>query len=230
MEENQIRNAFNKVKEDLNDLRFEISELRELIKTLYDKLNTLKLHNLAENSVSTHRQINTTHPVTSTHNTTVPYEIRGLKPLNLGISIGNEGVSTDRQTDRQTDISTQNAVKYPQNTIESNIFEAHEILDSLDQIKRQIRSQFKKVTAQEMLVFSTIYQLEEQNSEQVTYKCISLKLGLSQSSIRDYVQRMVNKGIPIKKQKINNKSIILSISEDLRKIASLSTIIQLREL
>ena len=80
-----------------------------------------------------------------------------------------------------------------------------------------------------MLVFSTIYQLEEQNIEP-NYKGLALKLGLSESSIRDYVQRMINKGIPIKKHKINNKKLVLSISSDLKKIASLSTIIKLREL
>jgi hypothetical protein len=41
---------------------------------------------------------------------------------------------------------------------------------------------------------------------------------------------MINKGIPIHKNKINNKKITLSISPDLKKIASLPTIIRLREL
>ena len=81
-----------------------------------------------------------------------------------------------------------------------------------------------------MLVFSTIYQLEEQSPNTVTYKEIALKLGLSESSIRDYVQRMMNKGISIKKNKINNKTLILSISPELKRIATLSTIIKLREL
>ena len=80
-----------------------------------------------------------------------------------------------------------------------------------------------------MSVFSTIYQLGELEQE-LTYKIISKHLKLSESSIRDYVQRMINKGIPIKKQKINNKKICLSISLELKKIATLSTIIQLREL
>ena len=80
-----------------------------------------------------------------------------------------------------------------------------------------------------MLVFSTIYQFEEQKIES-TYKIISEKLELSQSSIRDYAQRIINKGIPIIKTKVDNKKIILSISQDLKKIASLSTILKLREL
>jgi len=255
MEEDQIRYAFSKVKEDMGNLNDEVSELKELVISLQDELSTQKLHNIAENNQflpqnppimpnfsnqtynTTARHLNTTDSATSTRNTTVPQEIEGLRSPNLDISTGNGGVSTDRQTVRQTDNYTQNTYKnaqnnqsLPQNSIESNISEAREILDSLDQIKRQIRLQFKRVTTQEMAVFSTIYQLEEQNPEQVTYNNIALKLSLSQSSIRDYVQRMIAKGIPIKKEKINNRQILLSISSDLRKIASLNTIVKLREL
>ena len=80
-----------------------------------------------------------------------------------------------------------------------------------------------------MLVFTTIYQLEEQTLS-VDYFNISEKLKLTESSIRDYVQRIIKKGFPLVKTKENNKKVLLSISQDLRKIASLSTIIQLREI
>jgi Mn-dependent DtxR family transcriptional regulator len=81
-----------------------------------------------------------------------------------------------------------------------------------------------------MLVFSTIYQLEEQGNREITYKLLSKSLKLSESSIRDYVQRMINKGVSIQKEKVNNKKLLLTISPNLKKIASLPTIIQLREL
>jgi len=140
--------------------------------------------------------------------------------------MGNEGVSTDRQTNNSTDRQTPNLNK----NLELDIHEASEILKSLDSLKKEIRFKFKQVTPQEMAVFSSIYQLEEQKNNPPTYSEIASNLELSQSSIRDYVQRMINKGIPIKKQKINNKKILLSISQDLKKIATLSAIIQLREL
>jgi len=230
MKEEQIKLAFSKVKQDIDNLNQEISKLKNLIKPLLNALNTSKLHELARNQTSTVRQINATDSVTSTHNTTVPQEIGGLKYPNLSTSIGNQGASTDRQTDRQTDTSTHIYIEKPQKSIETNILEASEILESLDQIKKQIRLKFKRITNQEMAVFSTIYQLDEQNPEQNTYNNLAKILKLSQSSIRDYVQRMMNKGIPIRKTKINNKKILLSISPKLKKIATLSTIIQLRGL
>jgi len=218
MDEEKIKESFARAKQDIDFLANEISEIKQ-------EIHEIKLF-LDEFSSSTLRQINATDNVTSTHNTTVPQEVEGLNTPNLGISIGNQGASTDRQTDRQTDNSTHNL---DLSSIETNIHEASEILDSLDALKKEIRLKFKRITQQEMRVFSIIYQLEEQNIEP-NYKGIALKLGLSESSIRDYVQRMINKGIPIKKHKINNKKLVLSISPELKKIASLATIIKLREL
>jgi predicted transcriptional regulator len=69
-----------------------------------------------------------------------------------------------------------------------------------------------------------------EEAEDPDYYKVAQKLNLSQSSIRDYVQRMINKGIPIEKEKLNNKKIILHISPNLKKIASLNAIIKLRDL
>jgi len=226
MEEDKIKEAFQKVKQNILTLGNEISQIKQDINEIKQFLDDF--------SASALRQINPTHPVNPTDNPTHPQEIGGLKYPNIDISIGNEGVPTDRQTDRQTDNSTHFLPKKTQNqenkTIESDIQKATDILNSLDTLKKQIRHKFKHVTPQEMLVFSTIYQLEEQDPNSGTYRQIALKLGLSESSIRDYVQRIINKGIPIKKHKINNKKLILSISQDLKRIATLSTIIKLREL
>jgi len=251
MKEEKLREAFSRIKEDFLNIRKEISEVRgqlfelnNLMKLLNEEIVSLKLEKIAENPLktalktSTHNTTdnfkNKTNPVTTTHNTTDPQEIEGLKAPNLGISIGNEGVPTDRQTDRQTDQQTHFSHKYPRDyhekPIQEQISEASEILDSLDNIKKEIRRKFKKITKQEMLVFSTIYQLEEQDQEGVDYKKISRKLRLSESSIRDYTQRMINKGIPISKEKMNNKKILLHISPELKKIATLETITKLREI
>ncbi len=119
---------------------------------------------------------------------------------------------------------------FQEKPIQQQISEASEILDSLDAIKKDIRRKFKRITRQEMLVFSTVYTLEEQDLEGADYSKIALKLGLSQGSIRDYIHRMIAKGIPITKERLNNKKIILHISKELKKLASLATIIKLREI
>jgi len=81
-----------------------------------------------------------------------------------------------------------------------------------------------------MLVFSTLYSLEEQNIEEITYRTLAKQLHLSESSIRDYINKLTKKGVPIEKIRQNNKTILLKISQDLKNIATLDTIYQLRKL
>ena len=207
----EIKKAFQRVREDMDILRQEISFLKE---------NLVDLSEILSQVASTQQQEKQTDSgVTSTHN----HPLEPLKPQYLPISTGNEGVPTDKQTNRQTNRHT--PISYGTQSFD----EAAEILASLDNIKKEIRLKFKRLTDQELLVFSTIYQLEEE-TEQVDYRVISERLGLTESSIRDYVGRLIKKGIPVEKKKLNNKYIRLSISANLKKVATLPTILQLRGL
>jgi hypothetical protein len=231
-------------------LENQISELKEQLKNLQLGQKYLKLQ---ENIViPTHFQAQNpdlkTDSAYPSDNPTVPKEIGGLKYPILDTSKGNRGVPTDRQTNQQTDnsstcytvkevlsllkspsITPENVLKSPL-SVKDRISQASEILESLDSIKKEIRLKFKGITNQEMLVFSTIYQLESEFPEGVEYRQIASKLDLSESSIRDYIQKLISKGIPVDKTKVNNKKICLKISSELKKIAPLQTLIRLREL
>ena len=80
-----------------------------------------------------------------------------------------------------------------------------------------------------MLIFSSIYQFEDQGFL-VDYSLLSSKLNLSESSIRDYIKRIIAKGVILDKEKVNNKRIIVHIPPDFKKLASLDTIIKLRQI
>lgn len=103
------------------------------------------------------------------------------------------------------------------------------MLESLDSLKKEVRLKFKRLTEKEMLVFSTLYQLDEEQGY-ADYSALAARLNLTQSSIRDYIGRLMEKGIPIEKRKIKNKSVQLNIAKDLKKIASLQTLLYLRDL
>ena len=211
-----IKDAFLKVKEDILELKKQLDEIKRTIKQTENQTDTLDK------------------PTDRQEIQTVPQEAEGLKPQNLMVSTGNEGVQTDRQTNRQTDRQIEEIrlnLKKPfkENDELSQIDKVSHLLNSLDSIKKDLRSKFKKLTSQEMLIFSTIYQLQEQGFE-VDYTLLSNKTNLSQSSIRDYIQKLTKKQIPLDKIKHNNKKIILTIPEDFRKITSLNTIISLRQL
>jgi len=222
MNEEKVREAFSRAKKDIHTLQSQISELTTEIKQLKRTLD----------------QTDTSDRQTDRHKTqTVPQEIGGFSSPNLAVSTGNEGVQTDRQTIRQTDRHGQ---KFAQTSSETSqqtsqqdpITQAEkvsEVLNSLNTLKRDLRSQFKKLTPQEMFVFSTIYQLTEQGLE-VDYSLVAEKTHLTQSSIRDYIQKIIQKNIPLIKSKDNNKRIILSIPSDFKSMASLQTILSLRDL
>jgi len=247
-----VKEAFAKVKNDIftlgNELltmKSELSDLKTILSSLNESINNLKIDVLDVQNrpkypthIPTQGLQNPTNSDIPSDNPTVPVEIRGLKYPNMDTSTRNRGVPTDRQTNQQTDIYTQNSVDEAnfntlgpaQKPLRNQIQEAEDLLNSLDNLKKEIRLKFKAVTNQEMLIFSTIYQLESEFPEGIEYRQIALKLKLSESSIRDYVQKLIGKGIPVDKIKLNNKKVLLKIGSKLKNIAPLETLIKLREI
>jgi len=225
----QIREAFSKVKEEILDLKTQIRSITE---------NLLEIkRTILDNHRQTNRQTrisldstqNQTHS-TDTEEVKEDHAVGTSKDQNFNISTGNDGVQTDRPTDQQTNTSIRKFVliQEKQSTL-TRVEKVAEILSSLDALKKELRTQFKRLTTQEMLVFSTIYQLTDEGIS-VDYSLLAKKINLSESSIRDYIQKIVKKGVPLLKEKENNKRVILSIPQAFKKIASLSTIISLRDL
>lgn len=222
-----IKEAFSRIKEDILFLQEQIITINQQIEEIKRTLEEKKEGTTAQKQDNqTIQQINPTQNQTPTDN--LPY--KPLKSSISAISTGNDGVPTDRQTDRQTNQHIpENNEKLGKIDRINQIRRVSEVLESLDSIKKELRTNFKQLTSQEMAVFSIIYNLEEQGFV-VDYSLISQKLGLSESSIRDYIHKIIKKGVPLIKIKENNKKVTLSISPDLKKIASLQTILSLRNL
>jgi predicted transcriptional regulator len=257
-----IKSAFQKVKEDMQNLQTQLNTITRQILELKRTLDT-KIQADRQPDTPTDRQTNThnnqTNPQIQTDNQTVPQEIGGSINRISGISTGNEGVQTDRQTNQQTDRQTTSTDTIPnlqniqaekfalsntdtktdtqtsvqispqsENTV-GNISKVSQVLSSLDSLKQDLRSQFKRLTPQEMLVFATIYQLTDQNISP-DYSLLAIKTNLSESSIRDYVGKLIKKGIPVDKTKENNKRVSLTIPVEFKRMASLQTLYELRNL
>jgi len=224
MQEDKIKEAFSKVREDIENLYYnyqythtELQELKELIKIQNQEIKALIEQIKRTNLNKTDRQTEQDTPLfpvdRQTDTSTYNLALEAVKLQNSDISTGNKGVSTDRQTHRQTD-NTLNQIP--------------EVLESLTKIREEVRIKFNKLTRQELIIFSIMYQLEEQGLT-VDYNLLSQKLQITESSIRDHIGRIIKKGIPIEKYKENNKKIILKISKNLKEIASLETIQKLRD-
>lgn len=230
-----IKEAFIKVREDIDMLFYnyqqiytEIAEIKSLLNHQNNELKILiqaqkqhieglksSLNRTLEDK--TIRQINSDTPSfpfdrqTDTSTDILPLE--ALKNQNYDISTRNNGVSTDRQTHRQTD-NTLNQIP--------------KVLESLIKIKEEVRIKFRQLTKQEITIFATIYQLEEQGIS-VDYNLLAQRLNITESSIRDHIGRIIKKGIPLEKTKEKNKRIILRISNNFKEIASLDSILKLKE-
>ena len=241
-----IKEAFRKAKQDVFDLQAQITSLRRDISEIKDILNRQTNQQTNLSVAPSIQQEIPTQELSEPYN----YSLEALKTPISHVSTGNEGVPTNRQTNQQTNRQIENGGKSPSkpnnniylgttqednkenNRITSQIDRIEHIsntLQSLDSIKRDLRQQFKRLTNQEMLVFSTLYQLENEHFT-VDYSLIASKLKLSESSIRDYFIKIVKKGIPITKLKQNNKKILLKIPGELKQLASLQTLMALREL
>ena len=232
----EIKEAFSRVKQDIDFLYFELNEIKiDLRKTqelMIELGEIIKVERKNSEMSNFNRQTNQqtsniSFPTQTPNNSTGKLSFNPLKPQNQRVSTRNEGVPTDRQTDRQTNQQTDLSSYNPEKLSKDDFSDAIEALDSLDNVKKEIRLKFKKLTEQEMKIFSLLYQLTEEYGFS-DYKTLSQKLILTESSIRDYIGRLIKKGIPVEKNKINNKTIQLKISENLKKIVSLQTILQLR--
>lgn len=252
MNEDELKKAFTRVKEDISFLTSEIIEIRQELESLKSSILNKELSKFTPLKTPTDTP---THPVENqiiqqiTPTDDSPYNAQETKKHIL--SIRNEGVPTNQQTNQQTDQHSSisrgdsyikssflpiNAFGAPaqnpspfQSSIEvPSINNVSLLLDSLDSIKKDLRLKFKRLTKQEILVFSTIYTVEE--TGEASYSSIAAKLKLSESSIRDYTNKIIEKGIPILKEKLDNKRVLLHISPELRKIASLDTLLKLREI
>lgn len=225
-----IKDAFDKVKKEIASLYSEVNELKLLINELkISKTPDPNTPTPASQSPSSDSEIPTLQHITSNKT-----PLHAFKSPYTNTSIGNEGVPTLQPTNQPTNQHSNTSYGNPQNTSIftdkiSHLERASEILSSLDSLKKEIRSKFKKLTPQEMAVFSAIYQFEEQGFP-VDYALISSKLSISDISVRDYVRKLILKGIPIQKSRLDNKKILLFISESLKRVVSLSTILELREL
>jgi hypothetical protein len=224
-----VKEAFKKIKEDIFVLQNQINTNYLLSKI--EQINN-KIDILSKNNNPTYPTDNPTYPTdnpTYINNIEKKTFLNSLKTQNYNFSIGNDGVPTNKQTDKPTNQQKKGIEE--KNNSDTNYFnEASNILENLDNVKKEIRRTFKNLTNQEMLIFSTLYDLDEKKTEDISYKLLADILKLSESSIRDYINKLINKGILIEKYRINNKKIILKISNKLKEISSLSTIIKLRNM
>ena len=207
--EEKIKISFEKVRKDIEFLSEQIAFLRQDIEEI--KTNFIHQSSTGNEGVPADRQ--TDRPTSSRFSAIVDESLSPVLEIPVHIPADNPA---DVQ---QTDTKIQQSSTYSSASAQ--------LTDLVNNLKTDLKKRFLSLTKQEFLVFSVLFTVEKsQNS--VTYRDIALKTGLTESSIRDYIQKIIKKGIPIAKEKVNNKVTILKIPEEIRNLATLDNLMRLR--
>ena len=75
----------------------------------------------------------------------------------------------------------------------------------------------KELSRQELMTFLLLYDLEEEIGN-VTYLDIAKKMNISEGCVRTYVSNLIKKGLPVQKNKFNNRIVFLSIFPEFRSL------------
>jgi predicted transcriptional regulator len=245
MDEERLKEAFEKVKYEMNLLKNEMlflkNELESLKKDfsnrnhdLFIVLNNLNqeivglndiLKKLAERDL--YINSNTSTADLQYSNTYSP-KFDGIKPYLMS-SNGNEGVPTNpQQTNTQSNTSPADDFMNKFQHIPKSEPPRISIKGLVASMKTELKAKFKALTKQEFYVFSVIFSLEQELDKPLSYKDIAIKANLTESTIRDYIGRLIARGIPIIKERVNNKEILIRVSEDLRNLASLDSLSRIK--
>lgn len=185
---NKLKLAFDKIKLDISTLKSDDNTIKSDISSLKSDLQEIK--QLIANL---------------TPNNELKQEL-----TDSNISIGNEGVLRHSSNTTTTLQHRPDTDQTPQLKKSPN--------KDLSEIKKDITNRFRSLTKQQFRVFSTIYTLEDEKQQAITHKELAKVLKLSQSSVRQYVSELLNRDIPLTKQKSGNNQVFLSIPEEFRNL------------
>ena len=91
-----------------------------------------------------------------------------------------------------------------------------------------LENKFRSLTDREFSVFMAIYQLEEEKGK-VGYLEIANMLEINETTVRNYITSLINKQIPIDKERIFNKKALFRIKKEFRELNLASNLLELRQ-
>jgi hypothetical protein len=223
--EEAVKDSFKKIKSEMRYLASEIFSIKSQIQELYDLISQISILNSPNNAGSNQSSTSATDSQQTEENPAQNTYYKQDLSLNYDSSIGNGGVPADRQQTVSRQIIEEKALeKVPKNADESQ-----NISHLIDGLKNDLKQKFRSLTKQEFLIFSLIYSLTEEHGE-ANYKELALRSKLTESSVRDYLSRLEHKGIPLIKEKKNNKLVVIRVPKELRDIAALDSLVKLNKI
>ncbi|MFC1685732.1 hypothetical protein ACFLZZ_01785 [Nanoarchaeota archaeon] len=225
-----IKEEINRLKEELNELRYDILVKKSMNPEELPQIpnNSIKTNLLPESSTGNEGVQTLRHIDTQTDNTPL-FPLDGKPTIHQNPQPETSTHSSThlrhipeklRHIDTFFDTSTD---KSEQNTQISNLTKL------MDTLKSDLKQKFESLTKQEFFIFSVLFTVDK-TQNQVTYQDLAVRTSLTSSSIRDYIRRITQKGIPILKNRLNNKTTVLKIPPELRNLATLDNLMRIRGL
>jgi predicted nucleic acid-binding Zn-ribbon protein len=183
--EEKIKQSFQKVKEDINDLNKALEGQKNDLKDL--KLKIDEIYNFISK---------------------IKEDLDTFKKS----SIGNEGVINDQQQSTTINNAKQTTTNNQQQTTEVSL---------------QVTQALKRLTDREFSVLVAMVELERQLPE-ITYTDLATKLKISEPTVRNVINALISKKIPIQKNRFFNKKVSLLVNPSLKTPSFLEKLVQLR--
>ena len=227
------------VKISFEKLREEVWELRKELIFLKQELNELKSERSSLNPQKVQQTLQIKTNLISSGNRGVPADRQtDTQTFDTPSFPVEDKPSTDfdTSTHNQTQTSTHRQqipqkLRHFDTSLDTKIQKTPQIEDLthlMEALKTDLKQKFKELTKQEFYIFSVLFTLDK-TEKNVTYNNLATQTSLTSSSIRDYIQRIIQKGIPIIKEKLNNKLTVLKIPSELRNLATLDNLMRLRK-
>jgi predicted transcriptional regulator len=222
IDEIKVKESFQKIRQEMDFLAREIIAIRAQLEQVY----TFIVQSNTSSRPTTTLQQNMKTPADN-------HQYNNELSPNFQSSIGNDGVPADSQQTVNRHSSTlkrtfEGIHDVPELNDSKEGREIKKISSVINTLKKDLKDKFKSLTKQEFLIFSLLYSMTEE-TDQVAYKDLAVRAKLTESSIRDYITRLEHKGIPIIKEKINNKQVILKIPRELKDLATLDNLTKLKQ-
>lgn len=253
----RLKEAFSRIREEMDGIRSELSQIRDELSYLTDSVEAVlshleeSEHQKQEESAKRCAELSADVP-RNAPNFTERFIKKGQDVPNFGLgtsreasahyppksaelslkddfSIGNKGVSALRQQIGNTQATDPTPFKEPLGPSAGLSESSSHLQENVERLKKALQDSFKSLTKQEFVIFSTLYQMEEELKRPVSYSELAVRSNLTPNSMRDYMSKLINKKVPIIKEKHNNKQILLKIAPELRNIETLGSLIKLVE-
>ena len=209
----KVRNSFSNAKNDIARLENSLLNLKTSVESNKEDISTFnsKIDSLNKGIA----------------------EIKDILSTFKEISTGNNGVhqqsSTMINNDQQ---STSNAKQYqsmPNNARQPISREIPSNLPkkTLQALELDFEMQFRSLTDREFSVFMTILELEKQGHV-VNFPLVANHLNVTETTVRGVANRLISKGLPVKKERHFNGKTSLLIKEAFHDLNLLNNLVRLR--